>query len=80
MGDRPICLLRGHGVTVTGADVPEAVLRSVALETLAGVTPQTARLGVRPEPVSEADLAELPDLGAEFNVSARWRSLLAAAS
>jgi 3,4-dihydroxyphthalate decarboxylase len=35
MGDRPVVLLRGHGLTSTGADVPEAVLRAVSVDQLA---------------------------------------------
>jgi ribulose-5-phosphate 4-epimerase/fuculose-1-phosphate aldolase len=77
MGDRPACLLRGHGVTVTGETVPEAVVRTIAVETLASVTLQLARLGADVPEVPEADLAELPDLGAGFNNDAQWRAFLA---
>ncbi|SFK83697.1 class II aldolase/adducin family protein [Amycolatopsis sacchari] len=77
MGDRPVCLLRGHGVTVTGASVEEAVVRTIALETLARVTLELNRLGADVPPVSDADLAELPDLGPAFTTGAQWRALLA---
>lgn len=77
MGDRPVCLLRGHGVTVTGATVEEAVVRTIALETLARVTVELHRLGAQVPEVGEADLAELPDLGAGFNNDAQWRALVA---
>lgn len=77
MGDRPVCLLRGHGVTVTGATVQEAVLRTLALETLARVTIDLHRLGADVPEVSEADRAELPDLGSSFNIGTQWRALTA---
>lgn len=80
MGDRPVCLLRGHGVTVTGATVEEAVVRTIALETLARVTVELHRLGSEVPEVSEADMAELPDLGAGFNNDAQWRALVAEVS
>jgi 3,4-dihydroxyphthalate decarboxylase len=77
MGDRPACLLRGHGVTVTGATVEEAVVRTIALETLAKVTLQLAQLGTTAPIIPANDLAELPDLGAGFNNDAQWRALVA---
>jgi 3,4-dihydroxyphthalate decarboxylase len=78
MGDRPACLLRGHGLTVAGSSVAEAVIHTIALETLARVTLRLAQVGAHDvADVSAADLAELPDLGAGFNVDAQWRSLLA---
>lgn len=73
MGDRPVCVLRGHGITVTGASVEEAVVRALNLNALATVTLELARLGARPEPIPAEDLAELPDLGAAFNDLAAWR-------
>lgn len=79
MGDRPICLLKGHGITVTGASVEEAVVRALNLNTLATVTLELARLGADPEPVPPEDVAELPDLGSAFNDLSVWRHLLAKA-
>jgi ribulose-5-phosphate 4-epimerase/fuculose-1-phosphate aldolase len=73
MGDRPVCVLRGHGITVTGASVEEAVVRALNLNALATVTLELARLGARPDPVPEEDIAELPDLGSAFNDLAVWR-------
>jgi 3,4-dihydroxyphthalate decarboxylase len=79
MGDRPVCLLWGHGITVTGATVEEAVVRALDLNTLATVTLELARLGARPEPVPPEDVAELPDLGSAFNDLTVWRYLVAKA-
>jgi ribulose-5-phosphate 4-epimerase/fuculose-1-phosphate aldolase len=79
MGDRPVCVLKGHGITVTGASVEEAVVRALNLNALATVTLELARLGAEPEPVPAEDVAELPDLGSAFNDLAVWRYLLAKA-
>jgi len=73
MGDRPVCVLRGHGITVAGETVRQAVVRALNLNALATVTVELARLGrVVPEIPAE-DVAELPDLGSSFNDEAVWR-------
>lgn len=73
MGDRPVCLLRGHGITVTGSTVREAVMRALNLNVLATVTLTLAMTGRTAEDIPEEDLAELPDLGSAFNDDANWR-------
>jgi ribulose-5-phosphate 4-epimerase/fuculose-1-phosphate aldolase len=73
MGNRPICVLRGHGVTVTGASVEQAVVRALNLNALATVTLEIARSGGHAEPIPPEDVAELPDLGSAFNDLAVWR-------
>ena len=77
MGDRPACILRGHGITVTGETVEEAVVRAVDLDELCRVTLQLAQLGVTAPEVPERDRAELPDLGGTFNDQLHWRALTA---
>lgn len=77
MGDRPVCLLRGHGITVFGECVEEATVRAVDLNVLLHFTVETARLGASPPDLSEEDLAELPDLGARFNYEMGWAALSA---
>ena len=77
MGDRPACILRGHGITVTGASVEEAVVRAVDLDDLCRVTLQLAQLGVTAPEISEADRSELPDLGGAFNDQLHWQALAA---
>ncbi|WP_243770207.1 class II aldolase/adducin family protein [Amycolatopsis acidicola] len=74
MGGKPVCLLRGHGVTVTGETVAEAVVRTLALETLARVTLQ---VGPDIPAVPDEDQAELPDLGGAFFHETQWRALVA---
>lgn len=73
MGDWPVCVLKGHGITVTGTSVEQAVVRALNLNSLATVTLAVAQAGGRADPVPAADLAELPDLGSAFNDLAVWR-------
>ncbi|MDL4773154.1 MULTISPECIES: class II aldolase/adducin family protein [Thermomonosporaceae] len=77
MGDRPVCALRGHGVTVTGATVAQAVVRTLNVEALARMTLQASRPGGAPRSLPDEDVAELPDLGAELNEESIWRYRLA---
>ena len=75
MGSSGVCILRGHGVTVAGPGVPAATLRALDLEMLCQLTLDLARLGASPPEVAPADLAELPDLGGQFNVQLTWNAL-----
>jgi len=77
MGERNVCLMRGHGITVTGASVAGATVTALNFDTLARVTRDLALLGARPPEVPEEDVAELPDLGEAFNTEAVWRHLVA---
>jgi ribulose-5-phosphate 4-epimerase/fuculose-1-phosphate aldolase len=79
MGDRPFCIMRGHGVTVTGANVPQAVVRAVNLDVLTSVTRELALLGASSAEIPAEDLAELPDLGSAFQDEMVWRALAASA-
>lgn len=73
LGDGPACLLRGHGVTVVGETLEQAVVRALDLNALAEVTLAAAQAGRVPDPIDAADIAELPDLGSAFNDIAVWR-------
>jgi ribulose-5-phosphate 4-epimerase/fuculose-1-phosphate aldolase len=80
MGDRPVVVLRGHGLVSAAEGPPEtavatAVLQAVAVETLSRLTLAILSAGGTPRPISDADLASLPDLGAGFNVGTMWRHL-----
>jgi 3,4-dihydroxyphthalate decarboxylase len=77
MGDRPVCVLRGHGVTTTGATVAQAVVRALNLEALARITLGVAAAGGEARELPAADIAELPDLGAALNEESVWRHQLA---
>jgi ribulose-5-phosphate 4-epimerase/fuculose-1-phosphate aldolase len=73
MGERPVCVLKGHGITVTGDSVEQAVVRALNLNELATVTLAVAQAGGRAEEIPADDIAELPDLGSAFNDLAVWR-------
>lgn len=80
MGGATVCVLRGHGIVTVGSGphaVEQAVARTLSLELLARVSIERARLGDRAADLSEADLAELPDLGSSFNDLMVWRHRLA---
>jgi len=51
-----VCLMRGHGITSVGRDVPEATINAVHLNELADIN-YRARLIGTPRPISDADLA-----------------------
>jgi ribulose-5-phosphate 4-epimerase/fuculose-1-phosphate aldolase len=73
MGDAPVGVLRGHGVTTIGGTVAEAVIRALNLESLARITIGVARAGGQPPDLPAEDIAELPDLGATLNEEHVWR-------
>jgi ribulose-5-phosphate 4-epimerase/fuculose-1-phosphate aldolase len=77
MSGSPACVLRGHGVTTTGASIAEAVIMALNLESLARVLLAAAQAGGHPPDLPEADVAELPDLGAGLNSDSVWRYQLA---
>jgi ribulose-5-phosphate 4-epimerase/fuculose-1-phosphate aldolase len=68
-----VCVLRGHGITVTGATVEQAVVRAINLTALATVTADLARMGATARDIDSGDIADLPDLGSVFNDQAAWR-------
>jgi ribulose-5-phosphate 4-epimerase/fuculose-1-phosphate aldolase len=73
MGSKHICLMRGHGITVTGASVEEATVRALNFDALATITLQVAQTGRSAPKISRADIKELPDLGSTFNDIWVWR-------
>jgi ribulose-5-phosphate 4-epimerase/fuculose-1-phosphate aldolase len=82
LGDRPVVVLRGHGLVAVGTGDPahavaEAVTRALAVDSLARTALAVAATGAALRPIPDEDLAELPDLGPAFNVSAMWRHLAA---
>lgn len=77
LGGRPVVVLRGHGLTATGGDPAEAVLRARSVDVLARTALAVASAGGTPVPVPDADLAELPDLGDGLNHAVAWRHELA---
>ena len=73
MGGRPVCVLRGHGLTATGATVEQAVARALAVDSLARMACRVSALGGEVRPLPPDDLAQLPDLGSAFNEKLMWR-------
>lgn len=73
MGQKQICLMKGHGITVTGATVEEATVRALNFNILAHVTLQIAQTGKHTTDISPEDIAELPNLGSTFNDRWVWR-------
>jgi ribulose-5-phosphate 4-epimerase/fuculose-1-phosphate aldolase len=73
MGSAPVCVLRGHGLTATGASIRQAVTRALAVEALAQVILGAAQAGGHPPDLPAADVAELPDLGGTLNEDSIWR-------
>ena len=54
MGDRDLCVLRGHGVVVCGASVEDATIQAIKLDHLAKLNLQAAALGNVPS-ISQED-------------------------
>ena len=77
LGDRPVVVLRGHGLTSTGATPEEAVLRAISVDSLARLALTIAGAGGTLADLPEEDMAELPDLGGAFNEGTAWRHELA---
>ena len=73
MAGKDICLMKGHGITVTGANVEEATVRALNFNTLARVTLQVAQIGGNAPEITREDIERLPDLGSTFNDVWVWR-------
>lgn len=80
MGSARCCVLAGHGVTVGGSSVEEAVVATLDLNALAVMTLAVAGTARQGRLVPERDMAELPDLGSELNLRAVWRYYSSAAA
>ena len=72
MRGKDICLLKGHGITVTGATVEEATVRALNFNVLARITLQVAHTGKKATDILPEDVEELPDLGSRFNDEWVW--------
>jgi ribulose-5-phosphate 4-epimerase/fuculose-1-phosphate aldolase len=80
LGDAPVVLMRGHGIAAVGSGshaVEQAVVRALALDALARVSLESARLGGKAPELPPEDVAELPDLGGSFNDVMMFRHHLA---
>lgn len=74
MGEKRICLMKGHGITVSGETVEEATIRALNFNALAKATLQVAQTGRKAPDISPDDIKKLPDLGSTFNDVWAWRS------
>lgn len=73
MGDNAVCVLRGHGITTTGATVEQAVGRALAVDALARMACRVVSAGGRPEARPDDELDQLPDLAPPFDDATIWR-------
>lgn len=73
MQDRPVVLLRGHGLTSAAPTVEQAVLQAVSVDQLARLSYKVLAAGGTLRDISDEDMAELPDLGPKFNTGTAWR-------
>jgi ribulose-5-phosphate 4-epimerase/fuculose-1-phosphate aldolase len=55
MGDKNVCILRGHGIATAGGSIEECTMNALALEKLAEVTYKSYLIGV-PKPLPQSDL------------------------
>lgn len=73
LGDRDVCILRGHGILTVGETVEQAVVRALNIESLARMTLDSARGRTLPAEVPENDAQVIPDLGSTFNDTYVWQ-------
>lgn len=73
MGQHNVCVMKGHGITVTGGTLEETVVRALNFHALAKVTLQAAQIGQPVSDILKEDIRELPDLGSTFNETWVWR-------
>lgn len=77
MENRPVVVLRGHGLTSCGSGVAEAVLRAISVDHIARLSLSIVSAGGQLHDLPAEDLDTLPDLGPSFNQSTAWRHELA---
>jgi L-fuculose-phosphate aldolase len=77
MGDRPACLMRGHGITSAGATVQEATLTAIKLNDAAVINYQANLLGTpRTIPQEDIDVMVRKSRGAgdpSVHAKSNWR-------
>ena len=73
LADRPVVVLRAHGMTSAGRTVEEAVLQAISVDRIASLSLDVVSAGGTLRALPPEDLAELPDLGAGFNTGTAWR-------
>lgn len=58
MGSKNVCIMRGHGVTITGSTVEDATIRAIQFEALCRIAWQLAAAGRAPYEVPPQDVRE----------------------
>ena len=59
IGDKDVCLMRGHGITSCGPSIEAAGLAAIQVNELAVMNYRANLLGT-PRPISDEDIASLP--------------------
>jgi 3,4-dihydroxyphthalate decarboxylase len=77
LGDRPVVVLRAHGLTSAAGSVEQAVLQAISVDNLSRLALDVAAAGGSLVDLPHEDVAELPDLGEAFNTVTAWRHELA---
>jgi len=62
IGDKRVCLMRGHGITSVGRSVQEATVTAIKLNQLAEMNYQASLLGT-PEPIPDEDIKAFEGIG-----------------
>lgn len=72
MGQRDICLMKGHGITVTGRTIEEATTRAINIEMLARMTLEVAQTGRPYEDIPWLDIQEFVRSGRTLPEREKW--------
>lgn len=62
IGNKRVCLMRGHGITSVGRSVQEATVTAIKLNQLAEMNYQASLLGT-PEPIPDEDIKAFENIG-----------------
>lgn len=73
MGEHPVVILRGHGITSAAATLQQAVLQAISVDGLARMALRVLSAGGTLHDIDDADWEDLPDLGPAFTTDAAWR-------
>jgi len=76
MGERPVVVLRAHGITSAAPTVEQACSRRSA-STRSPASLDILSAGGTLNDLADEDMAELPDLGTGFNTGTAWRHEMA---
>jgi L-fuculose-phosphate aldolase len=79
MGNKSVCLMRGHGITTAGATVEEATVTAIRMNEIAEMNYRAYLLG-NPRPISEEDQAvfrksssQSRETGLNTHMNSTWR-------